>query len=85
MDILAAPFDRLIDPAEMKPLTAEQRREEQRARRKAGRPKVGAEAEKLRISMEGGLLKKVDAYAKKAGISRSKLIADSLRRTIGMV
>lgn len=79
---MAAGFDRPVDPAEMKPLTPAQRRQEQRARAKVGRPRVGDGAEKLRISMERGLLRKVDAYAKKSGLSRSRLIAESLARML---
>jgi hypothetical protein len=85
LEKMAAAFDRPIEPAEMKPLTPAQRRQEQRARAKVGRPRVGAGAEKLRVSMERGLLKRVDAYARKNGLSRSQLIAESLRRTIGTV
>lgn len=85
LEKLAAGFDLPADPADMRPLSPAQRRQEQRARGKVGRPRVGAGAEKLRISMERGLLQKVDAYARKSGISRSQLIADSLRRTIGAV
>lgn len=80
---LAAGVDRVIEPSEMKPLTAAQRARERRAKRKAGRPRVGAGAEKLRISMERGLLRKVDQFARRRGLSRSQLIAESLRRTLG--
>ncbi|QOV88802.1 type II toxin-antitoxin system HicB family antitoxin [Humisphaera borealis] len=83
LEKLAAGLSGPVDPARMKPLTATQQREESRARRKAGRPRVGAGAEKLRVSMERTLLKRVDAYARKKGVSRSELIAESLKRTIG--
>ena len=83
LDKLAAGSDKPVDKSAMKPLSPTQRQQETRARRKLGRPRVGGGAEKLRISMERGLLKKVDAFAKKSGVSRSELIAESLRRTIG--
>jgi len=83
LDALAAKFDREIDFAETKPLTPTIRKQEQRARRKKpGRPPVGLGAEKLRISMEKGLLKQVDAYAQAHGLSRSDLIAQSLRKVL---
>lgn len=83
LDALAAKFDREIDIDETKPLTPGMRKQEQQARRKKpGRPRVGAGAEKLRISMEKGLLKKVDAYAEAHGISRSDLIARGLRKLL---
>lgn len=83
LDVMAAKFDREIDIAETEPLTPAMRRQEQQARRKKpGRPRVGAGAEKLRISMEKGLLKQVDAYARAKGITRSDLIAQSLRRVL---
>ncbi len=83
LDALAAKFDREIDLGETKPLTPTMRKHEQQARRKKpGRPRVGAGAEKLRISMEKGLLKQVDDYAEAHGISRSDLIARSLRKVL---
>jgi hypothetical protein len=83
LDGIAATFDREIDYAETKPLTPAMRKAERAARRKRpGRPKVGLGAEKLRISMEKGLLKQVDAYAKEHGLTRSDLIAQSLRRIL---
>lgn len=47
--------------------------------RKRGRPKIGLGAEKIRVTIERGLLRKADRYAKKSGISRSELIARGLR------
>jgi len=49
---------------------------------KRGRPRVGKGAAKIYISMEKGLLSKADAYARRAGISRSELIARSVRAAI---
>ena len=83
LDALAAGLDREVDFAETRPLTASMRAQERRARRKkAGRPKIGLGAQKLRISMEKGLLKKVDAYAQTHGLSRSDLIAQGLKKLL---
>jgi hypothetical protein len=83
LDAMAAGLEREVDLAETKPLTPAMRKQEQRARRKKpGRPQVGLGAQKLRISMERGLLKRVDSYAKAHGMSRSDLIAQSVRKLL---
>jgi hypothetical protein len=83
LDALAAGLDGGIDFSETKPLTAAMRAQESRARRKGpGRPRVGQGAKKLQISMEMGLLKRVDSYARAHGLSRSDLIARSLKREL---
>lgn len=80
LDAMAGEVDREFDLQSLKPLTPAMKRQEQAARRKkAGRPRVGLGAAKLRISMEKSLLKKVDAFASSHGLSRSELIARSLR------
>jgi len=65
-------------------MTAAERAQERKLCRRRGRPKVGAGARKVSISLEGGLLRKADALAKKGGVNRSELIAgfvvDGLRR-----
>jgi hypothetical protein len=83
LEAMAAALDRPVDFAETRPLTASMRDRERRARRKKpGRPRVGLGAQKLRISMEKGLLEKVDAYAQIHGLSRSDLIARSLKKLL---
>ena len=66
---------------EAKPLTSADRARHAAAR-KPGRPRVGKGAAKVYISMEKSLLSKADAYAKRTGISRSELIARSVRATV---
>ena len=83
LEAMALKFDREVDLAETKPLTPSMRQQERQARRKKpGRPRIGQGAEKLRISMEKGLLKQVDAYAEAHGMTRSDLIAQSLRKLL---
>ena len=83
LDALATQVGREVEYAQTRPLTPAMRKQEQRARRKRpGRPRVGLGAQKLRISMERGLLKQVDSYAKARGMTRSDLIAQSLRRLL---
>src|SRR5687767_15556590 len=76
-------LDRLargITPEKLRPLTPAQRRRWDAARR--GRPKKSpaANAVPTLITVEPKLLRRVDAYAKKAGLSRSQLFADAVRR-----
>lgn len=67
---------------EARPLTPAQRAQHRRAARRRGRPRVGKGAAKLYISMERGLLKKADSFAKSHGMSRSELIARGVRAMI---
>lgn len=64
-----------------RPLNRRERQLHAKAR-KRGRPQVGEGAEKIRVSIERGLLVKSDAYARKHGMSRSELIAKGLRAVI---
>jgi hypothetical protein len=73
------PADRL---ARSKPLTRQQRADWRR-RTKMGRPKIGQGHKVVSISLEAGLLKKADAYAKRHGLKRAQLVAQSLRTVIG--
>jgi hypothetical protein len=67
---------------ESKPLTASMRRMHRRAA-KRGRPRIGKGAAKLYISMERGLLKKADSFARAHGMSRAELIANGVKAVIG--
>jgi hypothetical protein len=59
-------------------LSPESRKLWQKAKRKRGRPKIGAGAAKVLVSVERGLLRRADAFAKREGISRSQLFARGL-------
>lgn len=65
--------------AESRPLNKKERETWRRIKRRMGRPKVGKGAKVISLSVERGLLKEADAYAKKAGISRAQLVAQGLR------
>lgn len=64
-----------------KPLSAAQRNQHRRAsaRAKAGRPKIGGGAQIVPVSIERGLLKKVDAFAQHHDLKRSQMVAEGLR------
>jgi hypothetical protein len=63
---------------EFKPITASDRRMHQQARRR-GRPKIGDGAKRVMITVEMGLLKAADDYARRSGMSRSELVANGIR------
>ncbi len=65
-----------------RPLTPSERQQWKRAQKKRGRPKIGKGFQRVSISIEIGLLKKVTAYAKRQQISRSKLIAMAVREVV---
>jgi hypothetical protein len=66
------------------PLSLKERKLWEQAKRGRGRPKIGKGAKKISISLEGDLLHKADALARKKGLNRSELISefvmDGLRR-----
>jgi hypothetical protein len=67
-----------------RPLNARERRQWRRfkARSTMGRPKVGKGAKTISLTVEASLLKQADAYAKRHGISRAKLVAQGLHAVI---
>ncbi len=81
LDAAAEPFGRFIPFSETRPLTkADQRK--LAAARKRGRPRVGQGADKIQISVEHGLLERVDRVAGELHLSRSEIIARGLRAVL---
>jgi hypothetical protein len=74
-----AEFDREFVADTFKPLSADQRRKWQRAKRKRGRPTVGNGAKVISVSIERSLLKQSDVLAKELNVSRASLIARGLK------
>jgi hypothetical protein len=79
----AAQYDRKIRLSESEPMTARERQElaRQFAKRDRkgpgkgrGRPKVGRGAARVSVSIEGGMLKALDEYARRHGLSRSEVL-----------
>jgi hypothetical protein len=68
-------FDRPFVFEKARPMTPQEKAQEHELRRGRGRPKIGKGARKISISLEGDLLHKADALAKKKGVNRSELIA----------
>jgi hypothetical protein len=64
------------------PLQPQDRRALARAARRAGRPRIGAGARRINITVEQTLLTHADAYARKHGLSRAALVAEGLMRVL---
>jgi hypothetical protein len=65
-----------------RPLTGDSRRALARAARKAGRPRVGAGAKRINITVEQTLLEKADAYARRHGLTRAAVVAKGLKKIV---
>jgi len=61
-----------------KPLAPRQRATWAKAKRKLGRPVIGRGHKVISTSIEAGLLKRADSFAKRRGVTRAALIADAL-------
>ena len=75
-------FDEPFVVDQSRPLTPAERDQWNRLRRKRGRPKVGQGFKRVSVSIEQGLLRRVNALAKKRRISRSKLFAQLLEEAL---
>jgi len=65
------------------PLTKADRRELARAaRRGKGRPRIGEGAERVLVTIEGGLLRRADAYCRAKNLKRAELIAIGLQKAM---
>ncbi len=78
LDNEVAKFDQEFIAQAAGPLTPEERSRDQNAKRKRGRPRLGAGAQRVLITVESSLLKRSDAYAHKHGLTRSALVARGL-------
>src|SRR5665213_3193735 len=72
-------FDRKIPMSELRDPTPAQKAILARHRKKMGRPKIGLGAKVVAVTLEKGLLQRVDAYAKKCGMKRAEMISQGLR------
>jgi hypothetical protein len=60
-------------------LDAQDRRRHRRVALRIGRPRVGKGVKRINVSMEKGLLGLADAAARRRGITRARLIAESVK------
>lgn len=83
LDAEVAKFDHEFLADTAKPLTAEERKRDRKAGRKRGRPRIGAGAKRVLVTIESSLLRRSDVYARRHGLSRSALIARGLEEVLG--
>jgi hypothetical protein len=83
-DRIAAEFDRAFVADTFQPLTPEERRFWQRARRR-GRPRVGKGSQRITVSIERSLLKQIDSHARAQRLSRSEFLARSAQAAMEKV
>ena len=65
-----------------KPLTPAMRARWERAKKKMGRPRVGKGAKRILITVEGGLLERLDRFVKASGSTRSATIARGVQAVL---
>ena len=82
LDAMAAEFDREFIADTFGPMGDEAKARHLRAKRKRGRPRIGAGSQVISVTIEKGLLKRADRLSKRIGISRAKLIAVGLVRIL---
>ena len=63
-------------------MTPAERKRWGRIRKAMGRPKIGAGAKVISLSVEKGLLERADAYAGRKGLKRAQLVALGLEMAL---
>jgi hypothetical protein len=69
--------------ARSRPLNAGERKRWGKFQEKLGRPRIGRGSKAISLTLEKGLLEQADAFARRHGLSRSQLVAESLLDKIG--
>ena len=82
LDKMSAEFDREFVADTFAPPTAEANERLLRAKRKRGRPRVGAGSKPISVTVERTLLSRIDRIAKRRKTTRAKLIAEGLRAVL---
>jgi len=78
-DAEVAEFEKGVDVSTFRSLAPTERKFWNSVKRKMGRPKVGQGSKVVAISMEIGLLKRMDAFAKAHKLKRSQAIGQGLQ------
>jgi hypothetical protein len=76
---------RSITPEKMQPLSRKMQQRWKAAKRGRPRKSPSAKAVPTMITLEPTLLRKIDAGARKAGVSRSQFLAEAARRELKLV
>ena len=79
LEKMSAEFDREFVADTFGPPTPEAKARLRRAKRKPGRPRIGAGSKAISVTVEKTLLRQVDRIAKRCGTTRAKLIARGLK------
>ena len=82
LDKMSAELDREFVADTFDPPTPEANKRLLRAKRKRGRPRVGAGSKPISVTVEKTLLSKIDRIAKRRKTTRAKLIARGLRAVL---
>jgi len=82
LDAVVAELEHPIAFSETRPMTAAERRQWQRAKRRPGRPRRGSGVRVISLSVEQSLLEKADLAARRGGISRAALFEMGLRAVL---
>lgn len=75
-------FDEPFVADQSRPLSPGEKAVWNQVKRKRGRPKVGKGFRRISVSIEQGLLNRVNDLAKRRHISRSQLFAQALEQTL---
>jgi hypothetical protein len=78
-DAQVAKYEGGTDPKDWHPLSPAQRKQWARIKRRSGRPMIGKGAKIVPVSIERGLLKEADSFAKRHKLKRSQMVAQGLR------
>jgi hypothetical protein len=82
LDKMTTEFDREFVADTFGPPTPEARTRLRRARRKPGRPRVGAGSKAISVTVEKTLLKKIDRIVRLRKTTRARLISRGLRAVL---
>ena len=75
------PTEQLL--AESRPLNKKELAQWRQIKKKMGRPRIGKGTTNISVSLEKGLLRAADRFAKEHGMSRSEVIARGVRAVVG--
>ena len=82
LDKMSAEFDREFVADTFGPPTVEAKKRLRNAKRKRGRPRVGAGSKPISVTVEKTLLRRIDRIAKRRNTTRAKLIARGLEAVL---
>src|SRR4051794_2934122 len=85
LEAMAAEFDRPFSTDSFGPLTPKDQALWERVKRKRGRPRVGKGAKVISVSIEGGLLERIDRAARRLKTSRAGFMATAARSALAKV